>query len=105
MYTEMQAVWDQLTGQGGPFEVVEAEVGGNLLKTYATAPPSLRELWLSSLAFADRDYLVFQDERKTYAEAHADVAAIANWLLQQGIKPGDRIAIAMRNYPEWLLIY
>ena len=105
MYTEMQTVWDQLTGQGGPFEVVEAEVGGNLLKTYATAPPSLRELWLSSLAFADRDYLVFQDERKTYAEAHADVAAIANWLLQQGIKPGDRIAIAMRNYPEWLLIY
>ena len=105
MYTEMQTVWDQLTGQGGPFEVVEAEVGGNLIKTYATAPPSLRELWLSSLAFADRDYLVFQDERKTYAEAHADVAAIANWLLQQGIKPGDRIAIAMRNYPEWLLIY
>lgn len=105
MYSEMQTVWKQLTSQGAPFEIVESEVRGNLLKTFATAPPSLREIWLSSLAFAERDYLVFQDERKTYAQAHADTAAIANWLLQQGLKPGDRIAIAMRNYPEWMLIY
>lgn len=105
MYSEMQTVWQQLTGPGAPFEIIETEVRGSLLKTFATAPPSLREIWLSSQAFAERDYLVFQDERKTYAQAHADTAAIANWLLQQGLKPGDRIAIAMRNYPEWMLIY
>jgi long-chain acyl-CoA synthetase len=33
------------------------------------------------------------------------VASIANWLLQNGVKRGDRVAIAMRNYPEWMLIY
>ncbi len=105
MYSEMQTVWDQLTGPGSPFEIVETEVLGNQLKTFATAPPSLREVWLSSLQFADRDYLVFQDERLTYAQAHQATAAIANWLLAQGVKPGDRIAIAMRNYPEWMLIH
>ena len=55
--------------------------------------------------FAERDYLVYDDERWTYAEAHRDVNAIANWLQRQGIKQGDRVAIAMRNYPEWLLSY
>jgi long-chain acyl-CoA synthetase len=65
----------------------------------------MRELWLSTAPYADRDYLVFQDERWTYADAHRDVAAIAHWLRQQGIQKGDRVAIAMRNYPEWMLAY
>ena len=38
-------------------------------------------------------------------EAHAQVAAIASWLDGRGVKRGDRVAIAMRNYPEWMLIY
>ena len=39
------------------------------------------------------------------AQAHAQVAAIAAWLARAGVAPGDRVAIAMRNYPEWLLVY
>ena len=31
--------------------------------------------------------------------------AIAHWLWERGVRPGDRVAIAMRNYPEWMLIY
>src|SRR6185503_1851642 len=60
---------------------------------------------LSTAAFAERDYLVYGDERITYAEAHRQVASIANWLQSRGVVAGDRVAIAMRNYPEWLLIY
>src|SRR5262249_14670844 len=33
------------------------------------------------------------------------VASFAAWLISQGVKNGDRVAIAMRNYPEWLLAY
>jgi acyl-CoA synthetase (AMP-forming)/AMP-acid ligase II len=33
------------------------------------------------------------------------VNAVAAWLAAQGVKPGDRVAVAMRNYPEWMLIY
>ena len=65
----------------------------------------MRALWQSTKPFADRTYLVFGDERLTYAEAHGRVDAIAAWLAAQGVQPGDRVAIAMRNYPEWLLIY
>ncbi|MEH6742761.1 class I adenylate-forming enzyme family protein [Hyphomonas sp.] len=104
-YTELLKAREELTGPGGEFEIVEAEVLGNRLRVYKNAPPSVREVWLSTLPFADRDYLVYQDERWTYADAHREVAAAAAWLFDQGVKPGDRVAIAMRNYPEWMLLY
>ena len=104
-YTELLKAREELTGPGGEFEIVEAEVLGNRLRVYKNAPPSVREVWLSTLQFPERDYLVYQDERWTYAEAHRDVASAAAWMAEQGVKPGDRVAIAMRNYPEWMLLY
>lgn len=104
-YTELLKAREVLTGPGGDFEIVEADVLGNRLRVYKNAPPSVREVWLSTLQYADRDYLVYQDERWTYADAHRDVNAIAAWMFAQGVRPGDRVAVAMRNYPEWLLIY
>ncbi len=104
-YSELRQVRDELTGPGGPFEIVKAEIFGNHINTYKNAPPSVREVWLSTAVFAERPYLIYQDERITYAEAHAQVNAIAAWMAAQGVKPGDRVAIAMRNYPEWMLIY
>jgi long-chain acyl-CoA synthetase len=104
-YSELRQVRDELTGPGGPFEIIEADILGNRIRTYKNAPPSVREVWLSTVAFAERPYLIYQDERMTYAEAHAQVNAIAAWMAAQGVQPGDRVAIAMRNYPEWMLIY
>ncbi len=105
MYQALKTVWNELTSPGQPFEITSVAVRGQSIKAYAAAPPSLREMWLASAAFADRDYLVYENERWTYSDAHRDVAAIANWMAKQGIKQGDRVAIAMRNYPEWLLLY
>ena len=104
-YAELNQAWADLTAPGAPFEIAEIEVRGARLKSFRNAPPNVRALWLSTAAFADRDYLVYGDERITYAEAHRQVASIANWMLSVGVAPGDRIAIAMRNYPEWMLIY
>jgi long-chain acyl-CoA synthetase len=67
--------------------------------------PDVKTLWLSTVQFADREYMIYGDERMTYSEAHRQVAAVANWLVAQGVGSGDRVAIAMRNYPEWMLIY
>jgi acyl-CoA synthetase (AMP-forming)/AMP-acid ligase II len=105
MYEELRGVWKELTAPGAPFEVTEVEVRGVRLRAYAGAPPSLREFWLASAAHGDADYLVYNEERWTYAEAHREVAAVASWLARHGVGPGDRVAIAMRNYPEWMLAY
>ncbi len=104
-YAELAKAREELTGPGGAFEIATMMVNGIAVRAYAHALPDVRALWQSTLQFADRTYLVYDDERLTYAQSHARVNAIAAWLAAQGVQPGDRVAIAMRNYPEWLLIY
>ena len=105
MYEELNSAWQELTAPGQMFEVKTIEVRGAPMRSYALAPGSLRDIWLSTAGFADREYLIYQDERCTYSQAQEFTASIANWLSQQGVQPGDRVAIAMRNYPEWMLAY
>ena len=105
MYDVYRQVWGELTAPGAQFEVETIEVRGNPMRSFKNAPPSVRELWLSSAAFAENDYLVYENERLTYAQTHERVASIANWLAANGVEPGDRVAIALRNYPEWMQCY
>jgi long-chain acyl-CoA synthetase len=104
-YSELLKARSELTGPGGAFEIEFTEVLGNRIRAYKNAPRSVRDVWAASKQFAERPYLVYGDERLTYAAAHSAVDAVAAWLTAQGVRPGQRVAIAMRNYPEWMLIY
>ena len=104
-YSELKRARDLLTGPGGDFEIVKAVVRGNEINTFKNAPKSVREFWLSSAQFAERPYIIYEDERLSYGETHKLAASVAAWLFAQGVNPGDRIAISMRNYPEWMVIY
>jgi len=104
-YEELRAASEKLTGPGGDFEIIETEVLGNIVRDFRNRPSSIREIWLSTAQHADTTYLVYEDERISYREAHRQVSSVAGWLFEQGVRPGDRVAIAMRNYPEWMLIY
>ncbi|MEZ5557885.1 MAG: class I adenylate-forming enzyme family protein [Pseudomonadales bacterium] len=105
MYQQLKEVWNELIAPGAPFEIRVADIRGNPTRIFANAPNSVRDIWLHSAQFGDRDYLVYNDERITYGRAHEIVASVAAWLSDHGVEPGDRVAIAMRNYPEWLLSY
>jgi long-chain acyl-CoA synthetase len=105
MYKELRDVWAEMTAPGQMFEITETEVGGNTLKSWALAPGSVRDIWAGSVGYGDADYLVYKDERWTYNQAHEEVNRIAAWLTANGISQHDRVAIAMRNYPEWMLSY
>ncbi|MEM8496701.1 MAG: class I adenylate-forming enzyme family protein [Pseudomonadota bacterium] len=105
MYKELRDTVQELTSEGQLFALTDVEVNGQTLPAWAIAPPTLRDLWLMSAAHGDADYLVYQDERWTYARAHEQVASIANYLVTNGIGKDDKVAIAMRNYPEWLLSF
>ncbi len=104
-YAELKAAWAELTAPNTPFEIIKAPVNGAVVNCFRHAPPNIRAVWLSTAAYGSRDYIVYEGERLTYTQAHGQVASIANWLVAQGIGQGDRVAIAMRNYPEWMLIY
>ncbi|MEM9132150.1 MAG: class I adenylate-forming enzyme family protein [Actinomycetota bacterium] len=102
----LQAVWGQLTAPGAQFAWSEQEVRGMTMRVFDAAPPDMRFIWELSAGYADQPYLVFEDETLTYAEAHAVVRRLAQVLAEDhGVGRGDRVAIAMRNYPEWVLAY
>ncbi len=105
MYAELKRAWGELTSPGQMFEVERTPVRGVEVLSYKHAPASLRDVWLMTAGHGDNDYLVYQEERISYAEAHRIVGALAASLASMGVGPGDRVAIAMRNYPEWMLAY
>ena len=87
------------------FEIQTVDIRGVPTKVFVNAPPSLRAIWEMSAAFADNVYLVYEDERITFADAHRGVRSVVRWLLEQGVQQGDRVAIATRNYPEYAIAF
>ena len=96
---------EMTTAPGGLLELTTIERDGVPVKAFAQAPGSMRDLWALSTGHGDAEYMVYGDERWTYSETAKVVAEFAGWLTQQGIGPGDHVAIAMRNYPEWMMAH
>ncbi|MFM7262925.1 MAG: class I adenylate-forming enzyme family protein, partial [Acidimicrobiales bacterium] len=94
-----------LTAPGEHFELVVADMHGLARRVFRNAHGSLREQWLETAALGDRPYLIYGDETITFADAHRTVNALASWLVANGVGKGDRVAIGMRNYPEFALAF
>jgi long-chain acyl-CoA synthetase len=90
-----------LTGPGQPFELEEIDRDGRAWRVYRHAPASMAELLRGTAAHGDLDYIVFERERLTYAEHLRLVGGLASHLASIGVGTGDRIAVGMRNYPEF----
>ncbi|NDH40022.1 MAG: AMP-dependent synthetase [Gammaproteobacteria bacterium] len=96
---------EMVTAPEAFLELTTIEVGGNKLKAYKHAPGSMRDLWMLGQGYGDQEYIVYGEERYTFAQAGQIVANFSAWLQGQGIGSGDRVAIALRNYPEWIFAY
>ncbi len=96
----------QITAPGSRFETGEIEVRGVTYTAFTAVPDSLRDLFDLTRGYGDTPYLVYEDESSTFAEVYAAADALAAALQQRhGVGKGDRVAIAMRNYPEWIITY
>jgi long-chain acyl-CoA synthetase len=102
--TALDAVIAGIIAPGGQLEVGSAMVRGATLPVFANAPSNMRDyLAFFFAANGPREFLVYRDERLTFAEVHAEAIKVAACLQRvYGIAKGDRVAIAMRNYPEWI---
>lgn len=92
----------RLVGPGLPFELEQIRVKGVIVRTWKNAPPSLAAVLDCSAGYGDRAFLVLDEERLSHAGHHRLVCRFAQVLRERyGVRAGERVAIAMRNLPEW----
>ena len=95
-----------LTAAGQIFEMEERDIRGIATRTWKNAPPNLRAVMDMSLAHGDAVFLVYEDERTTFAEHYRIACTLAHRLRTVfGVEQGDRVAIIMRNLPEWVMAF
>jgi long-chain acyl-CoA synthetase len=91
----------RLTAPGQRLEIEEKVIRGIPTKVWKNAPPTLRDVFLNGRAFQDREFLVCEDERATYESFARATITLARQLQADGVAKGDRVAVVMRNIPEW----
>jgi long-chain acyl-CoA synthetase len=95
----------KLTAPGAKFEIEEVDVRGVKTKIWKNAPPTLRHVLLIARQFADREFVVYEDDRATFASFERAVIALAHEMQARGVRKGDRVALVMRNLPEWPVVF
>ena len=90
-----------ITGPGMPCEMEEIIIRGIPTRVWKHLPPALRDIVTVGRAHGEKIFLVNEDERVSFEAFHRAVATMAQDMAARGIVKGDRIALVMRNLPEW----
>jgi acyl-CoA synthetase (AMP-forming)/AMP-acid ligase II len=103
----VDAATSAITAPGGQLGVGKASIRGVEYPVFEHAPQSLRDyLGFFLPAHGAKEFLVYDGERLTFADVQAQATRIAAMLQHRhGIAKGDRVTIAMRNYPEWVAAF
>jgi long-chain acyl-CoA synthetase len=96
----------KVTAPGQRFETTEVDGPGGPVTVFANAPDTLRDIFDTARDRGDATFLVYEDERWSFDDVMANVDALGALLVERwGVQTGDRVAIGMRNYPEWVIAF
>jgi long-chain acyl-CoA synthetase len=105
-YQEILAAIGGVTSDQGPFPLIETTIDGVPRQVFGGLPDSLRDYYSLLVAHADKDCIVDQDRRFSFADVLQHVAVLSRALTETyNVQKGDRVAIAMRNSPEWCMSF
>jgi acyl-CoA synthetase (AMP-forming)/AMP-acid ligase II len=105
-YPEVFAAIAGVTSPEGPFPVIEQEIDGVSQKLFGGLPDNLRDYFAFAASHGDKECLIDQDRRMSFADVARQVGSLGSALSEQyGVAKGDRVAIAMRNSPEWCISF
>lgn len=91
-----------LTAPGDTYELEDVLQYGEYCRAFRNAPRSLRVLFEE--ARSELPFIVYRNERYSFEEIWQRSASLAAAFVREfGIRRGDRVAISMRNYPEWVI--
>ena len=94
----------ELTAPGQPYELQQVELYGETVRAFVNAPNTLRMMF--EAACSDKTFFVYNKDRYTFEAMFQASARVATVLVEQyGVTQGDRVAISMRNYPEWVMTF
>lgn len=103
-YTDVHAKSLEITADGQFFELMDVELDGSTLKAYKHAPATLTAALQAGRAHGEAEFMVYEGRRYSFNEFFRQVDALAHRLQSvHKISKGDRVAIAMRNRPEWCI--
>ncbi|MBI5259908.1 MAG: acyl--CoA ligase [Burkholderiales bacterium] len=95
-----------MTAPGSMFEMAQATIRGIPTRVWKNAPPTMRDVFVTARAtHGDKTYLVYDGERASFEAFARATLTLAHALAEMGVSKGDRVAIAMRNLPEWPVAY
>ena len=93
----------ELMQPGSNFELSEVSIKGAVFPIFRHCPENLRDFMGVARQYGDDIAVVYQEERWSYRRIFDLADAIGGRLVGlHGVGKGDRVAIAMRNFPEWL---
>jgi len=88
------------------FALQECDIRGVTFKTFKNGPKSLRDILEFCLKHGDADFLVYEEERYRFSDFYRQTLSLANTLTDvYGVKQGDRVALLMRNSPEYPMLF
>ena len=94
----------ELSGEGEDYELVEGTVFGRPCRLFKNGPKTLRELYEQNLS--DETFIVYENERLSYRQTYEMASRVAQMMVSEyEITSGDRVAISMRNFPEWIIAF
>lgn len=99
------AIRQQLTAEGGPFEIVREEIDGHELKVFKDRFPSLRVVAQFAAAHGDKEFLVHGARRLTFTDFLASANSVSHAFAAAGVVHGDRVAVLAQNCPEWCMTF
>lgn len=102
----IDAAVTQLTATGQMFALEALEIRGHQYRSYLNQPQDLAAYYALMANHAAQDWVVHGPERYTYAQGLQHAAEFATVLQQRfQVRKGDRVAIAMRNNPQWMMAF
>jgi long-chain acyl-CoA synthetase len=95
-----------VTAPGQIFELIDAEIRGVKMQVFKNAPAHLGQIFAGARGHGDKTFLAYEGETWSFSKTMDQVDGLANLLVNTyGVKKGDRVAVAMRNYPEWVMSF
>lgn len=97
----------KITKKGSAFEVINKNRNGVQYNAFQNLSTNLGEMYESATSsYGDADFIIYKNERHTFNAMFSHAAAFSVMLQKEyKIKAGDKVVIAMRNYPEWIVAF